>query len=213
MPDAAPEPIPLWEYLETLTKNKPQNYHTALGEFITLFSIVEWDINNLIRYYLKISREKLNILQGAYRMDNGLDILNKLRVAGRIPKDRISELDEIVSHLRKINRLRNDIVHYGIGNATSGNETVVSNEFYAYKNKNIVSHVVSTRILNFAQIDLAMLLIRINLLLHPQSRARPHNAKVLHETWRYTPQSPAPHDPDLPQTPRRRGSRRGASPE
>lgn len=187
-------------------------YHSALGEFISEFSSVEWNINNLIRHYCKISRIKSNVLLGPLRMDNALNMLNKLKNATLILLEDIPEIGEIVEQLRKINRLRNDIVHYGISGYKEDEGFIITNKFYSYKNKEVISHIVSPEALEKAALDLTMIHARIGLLIYPDMRERRPYGHLLHEPWRYIPQLQPPPNPKRQASSLRRRTRRRASP-
>jgi hypothetical protein len=189
-------------------------FWTELGRFISYYSIVEEQINFLVRKYYNISRRISNIAFGTLRYDAAVEHLNRLRHADLIPDDEWAEIGNLKDQMGLITRLRNDLVHYP-ASPTSKSEFVVSTKLWAYVENKIRMHIVSTQILDDATTDLFKIFMRLTILHRPGERAAFEQlwGALLREPWRYKPLAPTSPYPTRPSSRRGRRNRRAPSPK
>src|ERR1700731_469239 len=112
--------------LRFLIPQHTQEYWAALGEFVSTFSTVEVNMQQALWEFAGLSRPlALALLAGSTRIDSAMTLINKVSVAKKWKSARKRELQTICTQLGIINKVRNDILHYG-ANYIEG-EWVVSN--------------------------------------------------------------------------------------
>jgi hypothetical protein len=102
-------------------------YWMALGKFISEFSIVETVLNVALWRYAKLDKTIAGGLLGALRVDIAMQNINRVIEARNLKGARINELRIIFDQLGKLNRARNDIVHFGVMEER-GSHSIVSNK-------------------------------------------------------------------------------------
>jgi hypothetical protein len=125
----------------------------AVGWFVTMFSIVEQQVNQTLWQVANVEPAIARCIFPT-RMDAALDQLKRISEAmewetterGFVRK---ALLDQVKKDLGEINRLRNDLLHYGIsGPVDMPGTAVITNEKYAHVKSRIRKTEVSAAMLD-----------------------------------------------------------------
>ncbi len=106
-------------------------YWLALGRFLDEFAIVEATLNWTLWHYAKLDATIARGLLGQQRSDRAMQDINRVIEARGLKSARVGELTIIFDQLGKLNRMRNDIVHFGAGEERDGN-VIVSNRVWSH---------------------------------------------------------------------------------
>src|SRR5215217_3261382 len=117
--------------IEILEGSDPSKYYDAVGRFVSMFSTVEEYMQRALWRCSGIAAPIAPAIFSGTRVDAASGYIKRIAEAQNWPKEEREELDEIVSQLSEITRLRNDILHYG-ANWSSPTELTVSNELLAH---------------------------------------------------------------------------------
>jgi hypothetical protein len=174
---------------------RPQHtneYWEALGEFVSTFSSVEVNMQLALWTFAGLSKPMANaLLAGSTRIDSAINLMNKISVAQKWRAERKKELNAISTQLGIINKIRNDILHYGAESASQG-EWIVSNKVLAATQKRIRTTKITVRALHSMTDDLVAIESRLVYLawgsLMPAKTRRIFKRR---EPWRYKPPSGA----------------------
>lgn len=102
------------QLLPFLIPTETREYWTALGEFVHTFSMVEVNMQCALWEFAGLSRAlAIAFLAGSTRIDSAINLMNKIAVARKWRANRKTELQAICTQLGIINKVRNDILHYG----------------------------------------------------------------------------------------------------
>jgi hypothetical protein len=139
------------EKKDDLTETR--NWLQAVGWFVTMFSIVEQHVHQTLWQVANVEPAIARCIFPT-RMDAALDQLKRISEATQWETTqkgfvRKTLLDKVRKDLGDINRLRNDLLHYGIsGTGDTPNAVVITNEKYAHVKSRIRKTQVSAAMLN-----------------------------------------------------------------
>jgi hypothetical protein len=210
-------PPPKKDYVEALlqflTPQHTQEYWASLGEFVSTFSIVEVNMQLALWEFAGLSRPlAIALLAGSTRIDSAINLMSKISVARKWKAARKRELQTICTQLGIINKVRNDILHYG-ARFTKG-EWVVSNRALAATQKRTRITKFTVRALKDMTKDLMAINSRVVYLAwgsFMKPKTRRSFTQVRHHAWRYKPPSKAVRGRKNRKTPQTRKPRRGPS--
>jgi hypothetical protein len=144
-----------------LVPGHTKEYWEALGEFVSTFSSVEVNMQLALWTFAGLSRPMATaILAGSTRIDSAINLMNKISVAKKWRAERKKEFSAISTQLGIINKIRNDILHYGAESA-SQDEWIISNKALAATQKRIRTTKVTVRALHEMTYDLVAIDLRI----------------------------------------------------
>jgi hypothetical protein len=166
-----------------------QEYWAALGEFVSTFSIVEVTMQQALWEFAGLSRPlALALLAGSTRIDSAMTLISKVSVARKWKSARKQELQAICTQLGIINKVRNDILHYG-ANFAKG-EWVVSNlAMVATKKRARTTRFTVPSLSNMTKDLMAINSRLVYLAWGPFMNAKTKRsfAQVRRDPWRYIP--------------------------
>ena len=199
-------PIVKTRHVRRFLRQYKDPYYDALGQFVTAFSQVE---TTLLRALWQLAQ----FLSGV-RIEGAIGFINRIADAENWPKDKRSDWQKIFTQIGLINKLRNDILHYGT--TGFGSVRVVSNQAVAHIPERIREIHITPKILDRATKDLWDIFIFVTLLgaageiygRKPKTILRDLRRR---KTWRYKqpPQADSArtlHEIALGHQPRRRSS-------
>ena len=195
------------EHIETAIKQLGgplDDYWRALGCFANAFGLVERWLIEAVRRYGQIAPDPARIVMGGTRIDTAMDYLRRFIEIHRY-KGAALDLLGALEQLGHLNKVRNDIFHYGRISklAPSDSSVVISNITRAKTAKQIRQYVVSVDHLQQMIADTVhvTVVLRIYALSRMQSakyRARPDVQEILQWPWLYKPPTLLPPDRRLP---------------
>jgi hypothetical protein len=188
-------------------------FHLALGKFVAKFSETEallqtslWELTGLK------SPMAQSVLSGV-RTDGAMQYINRIGVAEKWSKARLEAKQHVFDQLGHINKLRNNILHYGA--QLEGPDTWrVSNEGFVHTPENISSTVISPKTLKAAESDLDqidMLLLDMIIAARPRPTI-PDEAEAYEDARKYAWQYKPPLQAAGRQKTRQTGLARGRQP-
>jgi hypothetical protein len=160
-------------------------YYDALGRFVTAFSMVE---TTLLRALWNLSRLEPPYAQAVLsgvRIDGAMGYINRIADAEKWTSEKRQDWQKIFSQIGLINRLRNDILHYGT--TTYGSVRVVTNAAAAHTPERIREIHIKPAILNKASQDLWEIFLFVTLLAGTGEiyGRKPTVSRLRRKTWRY----------------------------
>jgi hypothetical protein len=179
---------PLDAQVET---ERTRAYRLALGEFVDVFSKVETAMHVALRWYAKVSPGVARAVFSGVRLDQASDFLNRLARTGEITPDKWEKLSPIVAQARIINKMRNRILHEGVGGIGQG-QAFVTNALRSLTEDLIDTIPVPIEHIKAMTLDLRK--IFIHLAVHHVGRVASDNHTIdaaLECPWLYIP--PKPH--------------------
>src|ERR1700675_4670161 len=101
------------------------NYHRALGAFVSAFSQVEATLLRILWILARLEAPYAQAVLSGVKIEGAMGFINRIAEAEQWPENKKSQWQVIFTHLGLINKLRNDILHYG--GSMFGDVWVVSN--------------------------------------------------------------------------------------
>jgi hypothetical protein len=127
-----------------------------------------------------------------------MSFIRRIADAEKWRKERREEIEYLFSQFGMINKLRNDILHYGATDLATGlaepEEWLLSNELFAHTADRIRQMHITPRLLEDAAADLLTISVRLGILGLGNALSARHRAtlrSVLGGAWRYKPPPPA----------------------
>ena len=151
--------LPAWATKEG--QGRRRAYHLALGRFIDMFSKTEMAAQMALWHYARTPAEIARAAFGSLRVDGTVAAIRRLlTVRDDIDQSLAADLESILAQLLVINRVRNDMLHYGAHSVEEG-LGVISNAPLAYVESAIREHPISPTILEAMFADLRKILLRL----------------------------------------------------
>jgi hypothetical protein len=173
--------------LAFLVPQHTQEYWASLGEFVSTFSIVEVNMQQALWEFAGLSRPlALALLAGSTRIDSAMTLINKISIAKKWKSARKLELQAICTQLGIINKVRNDILHYGA--RFNKGEWIVSNRALVATQKRIRITKFTVRTLRDMTKDLTAINSRLVYLAwgsFMNAKTRRSFIQVRRYAWRY----------------------------
>ena len=89
------------------------NYHRALGAFVTAFSRVEATLLKVLWILARLEAPYAQAVLSGVKIEGAMGLINRIAEAEQWPDNKKAEWQEVFTQLGLINKLRNDILHYG----------------------------------------------------------------------------------------------------
>jgi hypothetical protein len=90
-----------------------REYYEALGRFVDMFSRVEAAATLTLWHYAKTSSEIAKVIFAGTRVESGSTFIKQLAAATNVNQELRDDLEDVLQQLGIINRVRNEILHYG----------------------------------------------------------------------------------------------------
>jgi hypothetical protein len=142
-------------------------YHRALGAFVSAFSQVEATLLRALWILAKLKPPYAQAVLSGVKIEGAMGLINRIAEAEQWPESKKSQWEVVFSQLGIINKLRNDILHYG--GAMFGDAWVISNRAVAHHPKRIREIHITPKILEDATTDLGLMNVRLVLLAGPKA--------------------------------------------
>ncbi len=151
----------LWKWLDSAEK-KNAPYMFALGNFISMFSALEAKLQAALWKFAGVSPPGAQAVFSGVRVNGAMQFINRLADAQNWDKARKDELQFMFAQLGIINRLRNDLLHYGASWQELEDETfVITNKPFVHVPERIQETRITPEILKDAAFDTAQILLRL----------------------------------------------------
>ena len=132
---------------------KGDQYLRAVGDFVTIFAIVEKSVNEALQHFTGVTPTIAACLFSGTRIDGAMSYLKRIAEATRWSAGKSKLLDHIKLQLGEITQLRNDLLHYGTTGETA-DTLFISNSHLAHIASRIRETKISAKILGIAFTDL-----------------------------------------------------------
>jgi len=188
-------PPPRKDYVEALLPFliplHTQEYWAALGEFVSAFSLVEVNMQQALWEFAGLSRPlALALLAGSTRIDSAINLMSKVSVAQKWKSVRKKELQAVCTQLGIINKVRNDILHYG-ANFSKGAWVVSNRSLVATQKRARITKFTVPALKNMTK-DLMAINLRIVYLAwgsFMNAKTKRSFTQARRDPWRYKPPS------------------------
>ncbi len=184
---ADPETI---RYFEDKAK-KAEPYLLALGRFVSTFSQVEMMLQHVLWKFSKTAEPTAQAVFSGVRPETAMQFITRIAAAQKWKAKRKEEIEYVFSQLGMINKLRNDLLHYGASMEDELTDTwLITNARFVHIPERIQELRITPQLLLDAQADLAQILIRLIFL--AWSRNMPTETRAVFRelregAWRYKP--------------------------
>jgi hypothetical protein len=149
-----PEQLAIMEGIIAHMKRTPP-YYAALGRFVSRFSQVETTLQTSLWIIARIKPPVAPAIFNGLKIEGCLQVIKRIADAKNWSAAKKKRLEEITNRLGPINRLRNDILHYGASiNLSMEDAWLLSNKRYAHIPQKIRETLITPAILNDASSDL-----------------------------------------------------------
>jgi hypothetical protein len=200
-----------------LLSREIDQYQQSLGRFVAAFSQVEANLQTVLWHFAGVKAPTAQAVFSGVRVEGAMGFINRIAEAQRWRKSKRDKLQYIFTQLGIINKLRNDILHYG-AQLHARDTWVVSNRLFAHIPKRVRQLTVSPSILDDASFDLRK--IESHLIVMAWHKVMPPGARAafrpaLKAAWRYKqpqPSRPARKSRKIPQGRRPRPRASAGSP-
>lgn len=178
-------------------QKREQEYYTALGDFVAMFSRAEIAVQLALRYYAGLQANRAHILFSGTRADTGIDLIKNLAAEGGASKQVLDELTYVFAQLRAINTTRNAILHYGAQSVAEG-EAFVRKAVEGVDETKVKVTVfpISTTTLKQMSADLQKIILHLHVghMGRPSPKsafAKDRISRVFAAAWLYKPAQPS----------------------
>ncbi len=175
-------------------------FHQELGKFVAKFSETEALIQTVFWEFAGVQPPTAQAVFSGVRTDDAMGKITRIADAQKWPQTRQKRKQHVFDQLKHINKLRNNILHYG-AQLEGPDIWKVTNKAFVHVPENISSEVISPQTLKAAWHDLDTIdLLLLDMVLEGrEGRPDPDTVdQALKTAWQYKPP---------PQAGRRRKSR------
>lgn len=168
-------------------------YDLMLGRFVRAFSRVESNLLALLWHFGEIMPPIAPAILGGVRTDQGMSLINRIAESKKWKKSKRDKLTYVFNQLGQINKLRNDILHYGA--TPYGKKWKVTNQRVAHIPKRVRERIITPKILGFATHDLYVIEQHLVFMAYGhfmQGWALTSWRRALKVAWLYKPPTPRP---------------------
>jgi hypothetical protein len=217
-----PEQLAAFENIIAHIKRSPP-YYAALGRFVSKFAQVETILQTSLWMIARIKPPIAPAIFNGFKIEGCLGTIKRIADAKNWSARKKDQLEEITNRLGPINRLRNDILHYGATIDLSAEDVwLLSNKRYVHIPQKIRETWITPTLLDNATSDLNKLFYLIVLLAldvrgsvkaarSTRKALEPLGPKALASAWLYKPPPPIMTADTIQKTRQKRPRRRPAS--
>ena len=218
-----PEQLAAVEGLIAHIKRAPP-YYAALGRFVSKFAAVETILQSSLWMIARVRRPVAPAIFSGLKIEGCLGTIKRIADAKNWSKKKKDRLEEIIDRLGPINRLRNDVLHFGAKIDLSTEDAwLLSNKRYVHTPQKIRESFITPALLDAASSDLDKLFYLISFLaFDDRSPKRGRSIRKMLDTgplvtleraWLYKPPPPITTADTNPKPRRKQPHRRPASRE
>jgi hypothetical protein len=168
-------------------------YMRAVGEFVARFSEVEKRLQITLWELAGVPPPIAQAVFSGIRVEGAMQFINRIADAQQWEAPRKKTLQYLFSQLGKINRLRNDLLHYGSTNEIPDNlHWIITNKEFAHVPDRVFKIRITQEIIDNATYDLSKITLHLILFTwHGDDKpdAETVLAPILQASWRYKPPS------------------------
>jgi hypothetical protein len=168
-----------------------ERYYLSLGQFVTIFSEIESDLQAALWHLADVPSPTAQAVFTGLRVNTLISYINRIADAQKWSKERKREFEYVFSQLGMINKLRNELLHYG-SQLEGPDKWLVTNEFFAHTPEKVQPTRLSPAILDAATHDLGKIGAHIflwvggeTILSHVSNEQRDAFLEVLNSAWLY----------------------------
>ncbi len=198
---------------------RSDTYYTALGKFVSEFSRVETTLHGSLTIFAGVKNPVARAIFGGLKVEGHLQLIKRIADSKDWTPLKKEKLEEIINHLGPINKLRNDILHYGASMDRSTEDAwLVTNKDYVHIADKVRELSVTPKLLEDVCADLRKIFhLIIVLSFYDMSETdgaslEGHFSEFLAPAWRYKSPQPAMKAGKSRQTHPKRRRRHRASP-
>jgi lipopolysaccharide biosynthesis glycosyltransferase len=169
-------------YVGKITREETDAYHLALGRFVSAFSDIEASMQATLWHFAGVSTPTAQAVFSGTRIEGAMQFINRIADAQRWKKSKRNQIQHIFTQLGHLNKLRNEILHYGAWMLAPG-AWIVSNKEFAHMIERIRSIQISPETLREATADVENIQARLKALVTGRRLSR----AVRQHAWRYKP--------------------------
>jgi len=199
-------------YFKALSE-KAEGYMLALGRFVSIFSKVEATLQTSLWKLAGVPEPTAQAVFSGLRVDACIQFIGRIADAQKWEKRRKDELRYVFSQLGMINKLRNNILHYGATMERHEDVWVVSNKTFVHIPEKIQEIRITPTLLNNATADLVKIESHLIVMTWGDEMSeipRAAFAEILKTAWLYKP-PPRDQPSRKTRTPRQKRSHRQAA--
>lgn len=168
-------------------------YHISLGQFVTAFSQVEATLLRTVWVLARLEAPYAQAILSGVHIDGAISYVRRIAEAEEWDVDKWRDWKRVFDQLAAINRLRNDLLHFGA--AMVGDVWVVSNVSVAHRPQKVREIYITPKILDAATRDLGTITLLLTIFggerVGTVYGMKPHALERLRRApWRYRPQQP-----------------------
>ncbi len=178
-------------------------FFESLVRFVSAFSEVEVNLQTVVWHFAGVSTPMAQAIFSNVRVDGAMNLISRIADAQNWSEERRTELRRVFSHLGEINKLRNDILHYG-ARLTGPDLWKVSNELFVHLPDRIRETQLSASILENATGDLHQIVAYLVVAAWGDQMPAPVHASFVEtakHAWRYKPQQQVSTGRKIPKVP------------
>jgi hypothetical protein len=131
-----------------------KTYYEQVGMFVTIFSEVELRLLQSLWHFSGLKQPVASAVLTGTKVEGAMSLINRIADAEDWSAERRAELQYIFSQLGEINKLRNDLLHFGSFWEHEKDEWAISNEGFVHASDRLRRRVVSIATWNDAFADL-----------------------------------------------------------
>jgi hypothetical protein len=164
-------------------------YQQSLGRFVMAFSRIEANLQTVLWHFPGVPSPTAQAVFSGVRTEGAISYINRIGDAQKWRKTKKERLQLVFTQLGHINKLRNEILHYG-AELHAPNTWVISNRLFAHLPERVKETIVSPAILDNATADLNT--IEANLIFMAWGKEMPAKARTtfrraMRNAWLYKP--------------------------
>lgn len=145
--------------LGTLYRAAPEAYFSALGRFVTMFSLVESATALVLWGAAGLKPPMAQAVFSGTRMDVATGTIKRIFDINEESGYRKGKIVEAINQLSIITKARNDVLHYGIDFLSDPLDLRITNALFAHIGSKIRTTKISSDILENMTVDLARILV------------------------------------------------------
>jgi hypothetical protein len=172
------------------TSDATAAFFQALGRFLTRFSEIEALMQTTLWSLAGVPQPTAQAVFSGVRTEGAMQFINRIAAAEEWNTYRREELQYVFTQLGLINKLRNNILHYG-AEQEGPDAWVVTNKQFVHVPENVSRTIISPTTLEHARHDLDKVETHLTYLLlatsHIPGPDRDQIESVLQRPWRYKP--------------------------
>jgi hypothetical protein len=215
--DKSPSPNP-WDpttWAGPTQLHRTDYYLWALGFFVTNFAVIEGILQKAVWHLAGLKPPMAQAVLSGLRTETATSYIRRIADAYKWSAGRKREVEYILGHLLLINRLRNDLLHYGATKIEGSENWLITNEPFVHVPEKIRHTHISPKMLTDAGEDLYKISVHLGMLIWSDEEIADGDMEryreVLQNAWRYKSHGQNPQDRRTPTKARTRSRRHSPS--